>query len=43
MPTLERVFAGRRVLLTGGTGFLGKTFLYVLLRLTTRRSSASTC
>jgi long-chain acyl-CoA synthetase len=32
MPTLERVLAGRRILLTGSTGFLGKTFLYVLLR-----------
>ncbi len=29
---LERVLAGRRILLTGATGFLGKTFLYVLLR-----------
>ena len=32
MPTLERALAGRRILLTGSTGFLGKTFLYVLLR-----------
>ena len=32
LPTLERVLAGRRILLTGATGFLGKTFLYVLLR-----------
>src|SRR5579875_126230 len=32
MPTLERVLTGRRILLTGGTGFLGKTFLYLLLR-----------
>ncbi len=32
MPTLERVFTGKRILLTGATGFLGKTFLYVLLR-----------
>src|SRR5271166_6383087 len=32
MPTLERVLTGKRILLTGATGFLGKTFLYVLLR-----------
>ncbi len=32
MPALERALAGRRILLTGATGFLGKTFLYVLLR-----------
>ena len=32
MPTLERALGGRRILLTGATGFLGKTFLYVLLR-----------
>ncbi len=32
MPTLERALGGRRILLTGSTGFLGKTFLYVLLR-----------
>ena len=32
MPTLERALTGRRILLTGATGFLGKTFLYVLLR-----------
>ena len=32
MPTLERALSGRRILLTGSTGFLGKTFLYVLLR-----------
>ncbi|HZY60689.1 MAG TPA: AMP-binding protein, partial [Candidatus Binataceae bacterium] len=32
MPTLERALSGKRILLTGATGFLGKTFLYVLLR-----------
>src|SRR5579885_3433438 len=32
MPALERALAGRRILLTRATGFLGKTFLYVLLR-----------
>src|SRR5579885_2917629 len=32
MPTLERALAARRILLTGATGFLGKTFLYILLR-----------
>src|SRR5215472_1595233 len=32
MPTLERALSGKRILLTGSTGFLGKTFLYVLLR-----------
>src|SRR5712692_1467940 len=31
-PPLERVLGGRRILLTGATGFLGKVFLYVLLR-----------
>src|SRR5690348_10195172 len=32
MPTLERALSARRLLLTGATGFLGKTFLYILLR-----------
>jgi long-chain acyl-CoA synthetase len=32
MPALEQVLKGRRVLLTGSTGFLGKVFLAVLLR-----------
>src|SRR5271170_8135911 len=32
MPPLNEVFAKRRILLTGGTGFLGKVFLYLLLR-----------
>ena len=32
MPPLEQVFRNRRILLTGGTGFLGKVFLYLLLR-----------
>jgi len=31
-PPLEKVFSGKRILLTGATGFLGKTFLYLLLR-----------
>jgi long-chain acyl-CoA synthetase len=33
LPALEEVFRGRRIMLTGATGFLGKTFLYLLLRL----------
>jgi len=32
MPPLDRVFRGRRIMLTGSTGFLGKVFLYLLLR-----------
>ncbi|MGH7906147.1 MAG: SDR family oxidoreductase, partial [Candidatus Binataceae bacterium] len=32
MPPLEQILRGRRILLTGGTGFLGKVFLYLLLR-----------
>jgi len=32
MPPLEQVFKGRRILLTGSTGFLGKVFLAMLLR-----------
>src|SRR6267142_2106523 len=32
MPPLEQVFKGRRILLTGATGFLGKVFLAMLLR-----------
>src|SRR5229473_8060879 len=32
MPPLEQVFKGRRVLITGATGFLGKVFLAMLLR-----------
>ena len=32
MPPLEQIFRGRRILLTGATGFLGKVFLAVLLR-----------
>src|SRR5271154_2354811 len=32
MPPLNDVFAKRRILLTGGTGFLGKVFLFLLLR-----------
>ncbi len=32
MPPLAETLAGRRILLTGGTGFLGKVFLYLLLR-----------
>ena len=32
MPPLEQILKGRRLLLTGGTGFLGKVFLYILLR-----------
>ena len=32
MPPLEQAFRHRRILLTGGTGFLGKVFLLFLLR-----------
>ena len=32
MPQLAQVLRGRRILLTGSTGFLGKVFLYELLR-----------
>jgi long-chain acyl-CoA synthetase len=32
MPPLETVLKGRRILLTGATGFLGKVFLAILLR-----------
>src|SRR5579863_2925855 len=32
MPPLETAFKGRRILLTGATGFLGKVFLAMLLR-----------
>jgi long-chain acyl-CoA synthetase len=32
MPALEQVLKGRRILLTGATGFLGKVFLAILLR-----------
>ena len=32
MPALEQVLKGRRILLTGATGFLGKVFLALLLR-----------
>src|SRR5271156_6503728 len=32
MPPLAETLAGRRILLTGGTGFLGKVFLHLLLR-----------
>src|SRR5271155_1425905 len=32
MPALEQVLRGRRILLTGATGFLGKVFLAILLR-----------
>ena len=32
MPALEQVFKGRRILITGATGFLGKVFLAMLLR-----------
>jgi long-chain acyl-CoA synthetase len=32
MPPLEQVFKGRRILITGATGFLGKVFLVLLLR-----------
>src|SRR5271168_3224588 len=32
MPPLEQVFKGRRILITGATGFLGKVFLAMMLR-----------
>ncbi|MGH8012490.1 MAG: SDR family oxidoreductase, partial [Candidatus Binataceae bacterium] len=32
MPPLEQVLRQRRILITGGTGFLGKVLLYLLLR-----------
>jgi len=32
MPPLQQVLGKRRILLTGATGFLGKVFLYLLLR-----------
>ena len=32
MPPLEQVLRSARILLTGATGFLGKIFLYLLLR-----------
>ncbi len=32
MPPLEQLLKGRRILLTGATGFLGKVFLSILLR-----------
>src|SRR5271155_4089810 len=32
LPPLAEVLKGRRILLTGGTGFLGKVLLYLLLR-----------
>ncbi len=32
MPALDQVLKGRRILLTGATGFLGKVFLAILLR-----------
>jgi long-chain acyl-CoA synthetase len=32
VPPLEQVFRHRRILLTGGTGFLGKIFLMLMLR-----------
>jgi long-chain acyl-CoA synthetase len=32
MASLEQILRGRRILLTGSTGFLGKVFLYLLLR-----------
>ena len=32
MPPIEQVLRKRRILLTGATGFLGKVFLYLLLR-----------
>ena len=32
MPAIEQVLKGRRILLTGSTGFLGKVFLSILLR-----------
>src|ERR1700693_1006591 len=32
MPPLEQVLRKRTILLTGATGFLGKVFLYLLLK-----------
>ena len=32
MPPLDQIFRHRRILLTGGTGFLGKVFLLLMLR-----------
>jgi long-chain acyl-CoA synthetase len=32
MPALQHTFKRRRIMLTGATGFLGKVFLYLLLR-----------
>ncbi|HEX4209244.1 MAG TPA: AMP-binding protein, partial [Candidatus Binataceae bacterium] len=32
LPPLAKIFQGRRILLTGSTGFLGKVLLYLLLR-----------
>ncbi len=32
MPPLEQILRKRKLLITGGTGFLGKVFLYLLLR-----------
>src|SRR6202162_3461331 len=32
MPPLEQALAKRTILLTGATGFLGKVFLYLLLK-----------
>ncbi|HVN27310.1 MAG TPA: SDR family oxidoreductase, partial [Candidatus Binataceae bacterium] len=32
MPPLEQAFKGRRILITGATGFLGKVFLSLMLR-----------
>lgn len=32
LPALNQLFAGKRLLITGATGFLGKVFLYLLLR-----------
>ncbi|HZO80100.1 MAG TPA: AMP-binding protein [Candidatus Binataceae bacterium] len=32
MPPLEQILRRRRILLTGATGFLGKVYLYLLLR-----------
>jgi len=32
LPPLETIFRKRRILITGGTGFLGKVLLYLLLR-----------
>jgi long-chain acyl-CoA synthetase len=32
MPPLEQIFKGRRIMITGATGFLGKDFLSLMLR-----------